>query len=956
MLVEDNAEAADAGSGAPTTSGAVESGGTSAVNPAGHGNGNGIESPLSTNRESRSLLSPVSTSRSHEKGDVASPPGQIVPESPVVVQEGPVVENSFEIPGSGPERARSASASQSPRKDDPGRQSPQLSARARSLSEGSDEPSLVVNTKPESSPTSPEPEVSFAGMPVNPKTDRAAVEQKEEPDCVSEEPLVDIDLETPKVETKRISNSSPGSGSLLDEDTPQVEVTPSRSGDVNQKTLQFDPEPSAAEATRPPESFGEQPKDALSTPCEPEKDVPILASPADATDGSSLRLDGPSRSQHQVVENKPEFNVTQEMEGEQAKAASSSPGWDASPSQDMKATGGSPGGDTIPIGRMVYETETHPRVRPTPEMPFEGPLKERGSAFECGTPLAANLEKASNSRNPEVPAPDRVQSRGFEQESGSDGSGSWHEMNRDDRSDGSGSQEEPRDAMHKDSAFSSRCEEPLLSSSRDRDARASGQSKRKKAGEPESSNSRSEDSKFIFGDPNLNLPLRPVSRGQVGSQRLAIRDAWNISELRVQEIFNMYDTDGNESLDSEEFLNLLKDYNDGVEPSPDEIEWVSKLSDRNSDGVIQVEELHYALRSWHGYQNLPRDAMRLFAEFDFEQETTSAVDVGFIHELLLELNGGLPVASEEVSWVLLEASVLADTDGPANRSHFLGAISAWYVHVARKRTDLLLLMGVALRRTIGHPQQELLLQGRSACRAVSRHIAAFEARTTDGYDPLTTSNSASEISGLGASRDGLLPRQYSQGEPGMSRMEVVKTLAPPLCMAIGAFGMLVAPFIVYPWLFHVGIWYGTADCPHDLHGLMVVFSLLGMTGCALEVQRWLEKKPKPKGLAVLTDDNKSFITPQGMVKLGMTICILIGFCWTVGMGHEESERCGSFFSWVSFFIWVIYPIIELINTLIVCYSATLALLAMLETENRLQSADDPRNTRGSDREFRTGSP
>ncbi|CAE8674146.1 unnamed protein product, partial [Polarella glacialis] len=195
--------------------------------------------------------------------------------------------------------------------------------------------------------------------------------------------------------------------------------------------------------------------------------------------------------------------------------------------------------------------------------------------------------------------------------------------------------------------------------------------------------------------PSSSIPA-PTGRSSAGQERLEARDRWNTYEIRLQEIFMEYDKDRSGALEAEEFRALLRDFNDGRDPTEQEYNFMMRLSDKDHDGKINLGELHYALRAWHSYRHLDDSVLRLFAEFDFDE--SGRLDLQELGALLTTMNGGKKVPEQEVMEVMEQGDILGD--GAINRSELLGAIAAWYGNVDRKDTDMPSLLREALARTI----------------------------------------------------------------------------------------------------------------------------------------------------------------------------------------------------------------------------------------------------------------
>ena len=117
--------------------------------------------------------------------------------------------------------------------------------------------------------------------------------------------------------------------------------------------------------------------------------------------------------------------------------------------------------------------------------------------------------------------------------------------------------------------------------------------------------------------------------------------------------------------------------------------------DRDKDGLLSVQELHYGLLCVYGYQVLTEDAARLLA---FAPSTPEQLQEQ-LQELMEALNEGV-VSVKEVKAVLREAALLER----GQRRDLLWALGAWYVNVQREDSGWRMILSAALRRWL--PSEE----------------------------------------------------------------------------------------------------------------------------------------------------------------------------------------------------------------------------------------------------------
>jgi Ca2+-binding EF-hand superfamily protein len=195
---------------------------------------------------------------------------------------------------------------------------------------------------------------------------------------------------------------------------------------------------------------------------------------------------------------------------------------------------------------------------------------------------------------------------------------------------------------------------------------------------------------------NNQRRIREMGRGESGDLRRAARDQWNVEELSIDLIFDQYDADKSGQLEANELKKLLKDYNGGTAADDKEFAWLMKVADKDSDAKISREELHYAMKAWHGYTHLTANFSQLFDKYDADK--SNDLDAGELQKLLTELNEGTDVPLSDAEEVLKSADVMGD--GKIGRYELLGAVGLWYVAVGREPTPEMLVALTSLDSTV----------------------------------------------------------------------------------------------------------------------------------------------------------------------------------------------------------------------------------------------------------------
>mmetsp|Transcript_42866 Transcript_42866/g.99862 ORF Transcript_42866/g.99862 Transcript_42866/m.99862 type:complete len:528 (-) Transcript_42866:67-1650(-) len=397
--------------------------------------------------------------------------------------------------------------------------------------------------------------------------------------------------------------------------------------------------------------------------------------------------------------------------------------------------------------------------------------------------------------------------------------------------------------------------------------------------------------------PRQGQPLgnpAPTGRADAGPARLEARDRWNTYEIRLQEIFTEYDKDNSGALEVDEFRALLRDFNEGRDPTEEEHAFMMKLSDKDRDGRISLGELHYALRAWHSYRHMDDSLLRLFAEFDFDESGHLSVEE--LHGLLTAMNGGKPVPGHEVARVLQEADVLGDR--VIHRAELLGAISAWYGNVDRKDTDLPSLLREAVARSIQDADYSGVLdQGRSAFGAATsmvKGLAGYSQVQSDTQQPLAGASWPPPAAPQGGSA-GPLPLM---SDPSLAQQPVtfrmVKAM-PLLLSSCSKFCYVGFPFIFGMALVCAGWEHRDNVCPRNLDGILMWFGFLVLVFSSL---------------AYVTDPNA--VVGRIAILVILAVLNLVGFLWTSDPEVDRKKgACGMSLVYFSYLVWITVPICSL---------------------------------------------
>lgn len=357
--------------------------------------------------------------------------------------------------------------------------------------------------------------------------------------------------------------------------------------------------------------------------------------------------------------------------------------------------------------------------------------------------------------------------------------------------------------------------------------------------------------------------LRPVERRRVGCDRRKVRDEWNIHELRMLSAMSSHDLHIARGIGEEELESLLFDVTEETPEQPDVFRTM-RLANRGKSKCVNMEQLHYALRSQQARQALPQGVLRMLAEADFGPR--HAPDPKRIHAFLEKLNEGHPVLMAEADMVLYDASLMAPDGQPPGRAELLPSIVAWYLHVERKKTPRWTLLRLWLSRWT--PKK-------------AYHSALLDHLNSATLSPTERRRAAANIYD-GADYASMRERVFRCARKGVTTCALVAALA--------------MPTLFYLVLVFVGATRGDARCPQDLDGLFIWFGIIGLASVAVEC----------------TGSRKEFSSSIGFALKSVLLALpWMGVFWTFHISQDDMSRCGSLMPWASGTVWFFLVIAEM---------------------------------------------
>lgn len=412
--------------------------------------------------------------------------------------------------------------------------------------------------------------------------------------------------------------------------------------------------------------------------------------------------------------------------------------------------------------------------------------------------------------------------------------------------------------------------------------------------------------------------LPPVPRNLAGPQRLQARDTWNVQEIllewsmsashgqRVRERHSLPpapigESEFEELFDSAfPFLEVelwpsadpwqtLEAQNGQLATAEQEHRYAFTAADRDRDQCMTAQEVHHGLRSLHGHLSLTQSEMRLLASTDL---LGSNADDDDLHELMKELNGGIPVSRSEVAAVRTEAELVArscEAGSLPGRPELLWGLGAWYVNVARRDSTWRELLRVGIGRWIPADEEH---------HGWALHQMARVSTNLPKTLPLPKR--------LGRGH----PTHAKDSQTAAASAGLACTLLAAVLMHIVFLLVLVFPVGFFSTLLYLGSEHGDDHCPRDLDGLLVWFGALGLAVLMVDCA---------------TDSSLAGVSFVGtLLKAAVGLIPWLGVWWLFGLREDDAMRCGPFVFHTSRWVWASLCIGEIYLVAVLVWSCHVA--------------------------------
>jgi Ca2+-binding EF-hand superfamily protein len=175
------------------------------------------------------------------------------------------------------------------------------------------------------------------------------------------------------------------------------------------------------------------------------------------------------------------------------------------------------------------------------------------------------------------------------------------------------------------------------------------------------------------------LPPRKVVHGDE-AEVLRERRA-RMAEISAK-MLAMYDEDKSGELERRELASLLHDYGEHVMkrpqwPSEDDLDFIMCMCGDAENGKIPSADV---MRAAHTWQDIIEQQVRVQVLLKkYDGDGSHDINEAELTRLMAELNDGLPVGQETISWVMAVGD--KSGDGGLDFDELTRAVAAWYGHI-----------------------------------------------------------------------------------------------------------------------------------------------------------------------------------------------------------------------------------------------------------------------------------
>lgn len=155
----------------------------------------------------------------------------------------------------------------------------------------------------------------------------------------------------------------------------------------------------------------------------------------------------------------------------------------------------------------------------------------------------------------------------------------------------------------------------------------------------------------------------------------------HIYEVKIQgtsstwkPLMDSFDHDKTGTLDPDQLKQILKLWNDGVEPTDEQILFIISVADKSKQGTVNIEELGCAAGTWMALKDDQPFINETMAKYDTDK--SGHLNKDQVKNLMTDLNDGI-VADDKTVDLLISVADTSKT-GVINRTEVRKAVQEWY--------------------------------------------------------------------------------------------------------------------------------------------------------------------------------------------------------------------------------------------------------------------------------------
>ncbi|GMH81430.1 hypothetical protein TrST_g12008 [Triparma strigata] len=184
-----------------------------------------------------------------------------------------------------------------------------------------------------------------------------------------------------------------------------------------------------------------------------------------------------------------------------------------------------------------------------------------------------------------------------------------------------------------------------------------------------------------FADAMMRNTSKHAHAAQRGKRRAALEAKMHIYEVKIQgssstwkPLMDSFDTDGTGTLDANQLKQILKLWNEGIDPSDEQVAFIISIADKSGQGSVNIDELGCAAGTWMALKDDQPFINETMAKYDTDK--SGSLNKDQVKLMMTDLNDGIAPDDETVDLLISVAD--HSKTGEINRTEVRKAVQEWY--------------------------------------------------------------------------------------------------------------------------------------------------------------------------------------------------------------------------------------------------------------------------------------